>query len=387
MKCLAIGMNPNYVLSEEERKRRFKKRNNSISEEVATEEPNFIVPVVVSVTVNAKEEKTEHQEFKEADKEITKTDNGNPNKTFYFNEVFDKERNSYALETISSPQKHYDFDQEMKHNINSVEEKQNDIVQNFRIQRELDYFKAPYPPMLANTSQTRSSIFTRNDNKTKVSSSNDAFIENENKTSVIKEAEAKICKDEETNMYFNNEMKPIVQDCKFSNFSAALDDGRTDGMICKETQLDHLSEIDTSSDSEDEISMKITLSQEPEIIFTEDEKCQLDKLVSDHDTVYHSVNFGEVLIKEMLMCSMFGVPVSTSAAIQGYRLQVERITRISNNLKCFTNLQKVDQIALLKENADLLVSFRGAIFFDKKKKGVDQVLSSMGIGLKRLYEF
>ena len=29
MKCLAIGMNPNYVLSEEERKKRFKKKNNS----------------------------------------------------------------------------------------------------------------------------------------------------------------------------------------------------------------------------------------------------------------------------------------------------------------------------------------------------------------------
>ena len=28
MKCLAIGMNPNYVLSEEERKKRFKKKNN-----------------------------------------------------------------------------------------------------------------------------------------------------------------------------------------------------------------------------------------------------------------------------------------------------------------------------------------------------------------------
>ena len=27
MKCLAIGMNPNYVLSEEERKKRFKKKN------------------------------------------------------------------------------------------------------------------------------------------------------------------------------------------------------------------------------------------------------------------------------------------------------------------------------------------------------------------------
>ena len=33
-----------------------------------------------------------------------------------------------------------------------------------------------------------------------------------------------------------------------------------------------------------------------------------------------------------------------------------------------------------QENADLLVSLRGAIFFDSKKKGVDQVLISMGIG-------
>ena len=29
MKCLAVGMNPNYVLSEEERKKRFRKKNNS----------------------------------------------------------------------------------------------------------------------------------------------------------------------------------------------------------------------------------------------------------------------------------------------------------------------------------------------------------------------
>ena len=32
MKCLAIGMNPNYVLSEDERKQRFRKKNNFITE-------------------------------------------------------------------------------------------------------------------------------------------------------------------------------------------------------------------------------------------------------------------------------------------------------------------------------------------------------------------
>ena len=81
------------------------------------------------------------------------------------------------------------------------------------------------------------------------------------------------------------------------------------------------------------------------------------------------------------MCSMFGVAMSMSAAIQGYRLQVERITRIDNSLQCFTNLQKVDQVALLKENADLFVNLYGALFFDKNKKGVDQVMSAIGKGV------
>ena len=152
-------------------------------------------------------------------------------------------------------------------------------------------------------------------------------------------------------------------------------------LLFKETAEDAESEMEISSESDNEITTKIILTLEPEIIFTEDEKHQLDKLVIDHDTVYQSVNFGEVLIKEMLMCSMFGVALSMSAAIQGYRLQVERITRIGSSLQCFTDLQKVDRVALLKENADLFVSLCGAIFSDKKKKGVDQVMSSIGKGV------
>ena len=54
-------------------------------------------------------------------------------------------------------------------------------------------------------------------------------------------------------------------------------------------------------------------------------------------------------------------------------------SRIANSLPCFTSLVHEDQVALLKENADLIVSLRGAIFFDKKKKGMDQILSSIGI--------
>ena len=40
MKCLAIGMNPNYVLSEEERKKRFKKKNSpgELTAEIETQQ-------------------------------------------------------------------------------------------------------------------------------------------------------------------------------------------------------------------------------------------------------------------------------------------------------------------------------------------------------------
>ena len=135
------------------------------------------------------------------------------------------------------------------------------------------------------------------------------------------------------------------------------------------------------------------------------------------------------MIKVFPPCSMFGIPVSTSAAISGYRLSVERITRLrrdwkflsvfsflptSSHLKGLRTTWTASQIFQNKtrtlcsrqilvfyasihfcdlitmnyyansffaqENADLLVSLRGAIFFDSKKKGVDQVLISMGIG-------
>ena len=135
-----------------------------------------------------------------------------------------------------------------------------------------------------------------------------------------------------------------------------------------------------SSDEEDDIRRQL-LSNEPEVKFCEDERFQMEKLIKEHNDKYRSVNFGEELIKEMIMCSMFGIPVSTSAAISGYRLTVERITRIAHNLDCFTELHKNDQATLLMENADLLVNLRGAIFFDSKNKGVNQILISMGIGI------
>ena len=56
-----------------------------------------------------------------------------------------------------------------------------------------------------------------------------------------------------------------------------------------------------SKSSDDERSIELFLS-EPEIKFTDEEHNQLKVLVGSHDERYRSVNFGEELIKEMIMC-------------------------------------------------------------------------------------
>jgi len=135
---------------------------------------------------------------------------------------------------------------------------------------------------------------------------------------------------------------------------------------------------ETYSSSDEEHIPSYKLYSEPAVKLTVQEDGLLKKLIQEHNDIYRTVSFGEEMIKEMIMCSMFSIPVSTTAAINGYRLCVERVTRIANNLGSYRSLLKEDQVALLMENADLLVSLRGAIFFDPKKKGVDQVLISMG---------
>lgn len=151
----------------------------------------------------------------------------------------------------------------------------------------------------------------------------------------------------------------------------AFDDIETSGFGSTDTDLE-------------ELKRRLVLEEDDKFFLTDEDKDEIAKVVNDHDNIYFSVNFGEVLIKEMLMCSIFGVQVSTSAALQAYKLQVERITRIANSTTDFTDLVKVDQCALLKENADLVVSLRGALFFDKKMKGTDQIMSSMGFEDRKL---
>jgi len=110
-----------------------------------------------------------------------------------------------------------------------------------------------------------------------------------------------------------------------------------------------------------------------------DEISQMQLISQIHDTNYKSISFGEELIKEMVMSSVFKVPLSPSATMTAYRLMIQRVTRVAQGFDPFINLPHRIQRLLLKQNADLIVSLRGAVFFEKHKCGLDQILISMGV--------
>lgn len=112
---------------------------------------------------------------------------------------------------------------------------------------------------------------------------------------------------------------------------------------------------------------------------TVDEVSQIKAIARIHDINYKSINFGEELIKEMVMSSVFKVPLSPSATMTAYRLMIQRVTRVAQGLDAFVSLPHRLQSILLKHNADLIVSLRGAVFFEKRKGGLDQILISMGV--------
>ena len=108
------------------------------------------------------------------------------------------------------------------------------------------------------------------------------------------------------------------------------------------------------------------------------EKGVISNMSTIFDYNYNSVPMGESLLKEMMMCSMFGIQMSTSAAMNAYRLIVKRVMKVANGFSQFTGLPTHIQSALLRNNVDMLVCLQGALFFESSKKGLDQVCMSMG---------
>ena len=94
----------------------------------------------------------------------------------------------------------------------------------------------------------------------------------------------------------------------------------------------------------------------------------------------------------MVMCSALSVPMSTSGAMTAYRLMIRRVAAMSDCgmwsgdesgcdgagavgslMQLGPRLSPEGRTRALKRNADLLVSLRAAVFFEEKKKGLEQV--------------
>ena len=62
-----------------------------------------------------------------------------------------------------------------------------------------------------------------------------------------------------------------------------------------------------------------------------------------------------------------------------HRLAIQRVNKVATALSTFKALNFQTQSALLKHNADSIVSLLGAVFFEKTKQGLDQIILALGI--------
>jgi len=386
MKCLSIGMNPNYVLTEDEKKKRFHKGDRARK---GKKSPGHQDDSMDAATA-ASPEPSPHSELRNnsESKQKMRVDNSSllSQRQFNQNNLFGstplaslapeaalKKNSAIPTSVIASPHSASVSPR------NSIIVRNNNTVQEQELKKEVqDMLRSPqevamllmkqepWSPEVTQSSDNFSSM------KTDLGASlpEHSLWSSEMSSNIFGSQTAGT---ESSGNSLAESLQSVLQSDKITElldgniFYNAFDD--------IETTEDEGNSPDSFSGFEDQ---RMEDSGAPRML-SEAEKAEIDSEVESHDKSYFSVNFGEVLIKDMLMCSMFGVQISTSSALQAYKLQVERITRIANSLPSFTSLTSMDQVALLKENADLIVSLRGAIFFDKKKKGMDQILSSIGI--------
>ena len=146
-------------------------------------------------------------------------------------------------------------------------------------------------------------------------------------------------------------------------------DEEQDGEYCTPT---HLTQPNRNPDSflklcKDELSLKLYYNINVVI-----------EIADKYDKNYLSVNLGEEVVREMIMCSIHGFSLKARVAMAAYRSMMNRVTTIAKTFPGFENLPLKCQSILLKRHADLIISLQGSAFFHFKNQGVKQILSSLG---------
>ena len=94
----------------------------------------------------------------------------------------------------------------------------------------------------------------------------------------------------------------------------------------------------------------------------------------DHDLC--SISVGENVIRQKIMASMFGIPLSPECHVQAYRVMMQRIVKVALGYNPFISLPLNLQNILLKNNSMLIFSLR-MIFMDQRRQGMEQLTNSL----------
>ena len=89
-----------------------------------------------------------------------------------------------------------------------------------------------------------------------------------------------------------------------------------------------------------------------------------------------SVSVGEKVIRQKIMASMFGIPLSPECHVQACRVMMQRIVKVAQGHTEFASLPLNNQNMLLKNNSMLIFSLR-LVFMEQRKQGMEQLTNSL----------
>lgn len=176
--------------------------------------------------------------------------------------------------------------------------------------------------------------------------------------------------------------QPELQHKKALPFSPPMiPDDRQQSNDENDEEVEEIIRDDTVRNDRPQPNQSPDINQDRNILYqiSQDELDTITRISYLHDRSYKSVNFGEDLIKEMLFSSVCRMPLSAKSTMTAYRLMIQRVHKVATAFDPFSKLSMRTQAALLKHNADLVVSLRGAIFFESRKQGLDQIIVTLGI--------
>merc|ERR1711915_193894 len=99
---------------------------------------------------------------------------------------------------------------------------------------------------------------------------------------------------------------------------------------------------------------------------SDSDEAELPDFIMDYASSGKEINFGEYLVKKLVLSSIFRLPLCDRSRKKWLDIQKERIVNFAMTLKEIKNLSKNDQKILFQENLGPILCLFGSIFFIRK---------------------